>query len=92
MEPHDLGHYSPEFEPLLPGRRFAPCTHDHEPGCAVKEALGDEVVALSRYQSYLSMLEGLRDEAADVGAVALILESTSPPLLIVILSLARKIP
>ncbi len=67
LEPHDLGHYFPEFEPLIPGCRFSACTHDHEPGCAVKEALADEVVALSRYQSYLSMLEGLRDEAADVG-------------------------
>ncbi len=67
LEPHDLGHYFPEFEPLLPDCRFAPCTHDHEPGCAVKEAVNEEIVALSRYQSYLSMLTGLRDEAADVG-------------------------
>ncbi len=67
LEPHDLGHYFPEFEPLLPECRFAPCTHDHEPGCAVKEAVNEEILALSRYQSYLSMLEGLRNEAADVG-------------------------
>lgn len=67
LEPHDLGHYFPEFEALLPDCRFAPCTHDHEPGCAVKEAVNEELVALSRYQSYLSMLEGLRDEATDVG-------------------------
>jgi ribosome biogenesis GTPase len=67
LEPHDLGHYFPEFEPLLPDCRFAPCTHDHEPGCAVKGALDTGEVALSRYQSYLSILEGLRDESADVG-------------------------
>lgn len=67
LEPHDLGHYFPEFEALLPHCRFAPCTHDHEPGCAVKAALDTGGVALSRYQSYLSILEGLRDESADVG-------------------------
>ena len=36
--------------------RFNNCTHTHEPGCAVLEALESHYIAQSRYQSYLSML------------------------------------
>ena len=32
-------------------------THTHEPGCAVLQALDDHLIAPSRYQSYLSMLD-----------------------------------
>ncbi len=67
LEPHDLGHYFVEFVPLLPDCRFPTCTHSHEPGCAVKAAVEDERVSDSRYQSYLSILEGLRLGDADVG-------------------------
>ena len=37
--------------------RFVPCTHTHEPGCAVKEALERGEVSPERYNSYLGMLE-----------------------------------
>ena len=37
--------------------RFGNCTHLHEPGCAVLRALEEGRLALSRYTSYLSMLE-----------------------------------
>ena len=37
--------------------RFKPCTHTHEPGCAVKQALEDGLVSPERYGSYLGMLE-----------------------------------
>ena len=33
------------------------CTHTHEPGCAVKEALSRGEVSLSRYESYLKLLD-----------------------------------
>ena len=37
--------------------RFSNCTHTREPGCAVLEAVEQGRIALSRYASYLSMLE-----------------------------------
>ena len=37
--------------------RFSDCTHTHEPGCAVLKAVEEHLIAPSRYQSYLSMLD-----------------------------------
>ena len=36
--------------------RFGNCTHTHEPGCAVLKAVEEHYIALSRYNSYISML------------------------------------
>jgi ribosome biogenesis GTPase / thiamine phosphate phosphatase len=41
--------------------RFANCTHQQEPGCAVKAAVGSGAIALSRYESYQSILLGALD-------------------------------
>jgi ribosome biogenesis GTPase len=43
--------------------RFNPCTHSHEPGCAVKEAVDKERVPRSRYQSYIDILSDVRERA-----------------------------
>ncbi|MEE1168786.1 MAG: ribosome small subunit-dependent GTPase A, partial [Alistipes sp.] len=37
--------------------RFYNCTHTHEPGCAVQEAVKEGRVAWSRYESYLKILD-----------------------------------
>lgn len=37
--------------------KFYNCTHTHEPGCAVKDAVSNEQIALSRYESYLKILD-----------------------------------
>ena len=37
--------------------RFTPCTHTHEPGCAVKAAVEAGTISPERYASYLGMLE-----------------------------------
>jgi ribosome biogenesis GTPase / thiamine phosphate phosphatase len=58
VEPTELSHYFPEMRDRLGECRFYNCTHVHEPGCAVLEALASEEIAESRYASYLSMLEG----------------------------------
>lgn len=58
MEKDELSHYFPEMLATLPNCRFAPCTHTHEPGCAVKEGVEEGQITIERYQSYLSMLEG----------------------------------
>lgn len=60
--PEELAGYFPEMRALLPKCRFYNCTHVHEPGCAVIEALEKGELALTRYQNYLGMLE---DEGID---------------------------
>ncbi|MCI7763227.1 MAG: ribosome small subunit-dependent GTPase A, partial [Bacteroidales bacterium] len=41
--------------------RFNNCTHTHEPGCAVLKAVEDHYISLSRYNSYISMLNDKDD-------------------------------
>ena len=57
MEAEEISHYFVEFFDLSKDCRYGNCTHTHEPGCAVLEALERGEIAPSRYQSYLSMLE-----------------------------------
>ena len=56
MEPEELTSYFREIFRFSKDCRFSNCTHTHEPGCAVLQALEDHYIAQSRYQSYLSML------------------------------------
>jgi ribosome biogenesis GTPase len=58
IEKAELGHYFPEMRKLLNQCRFDNCIHYNEPGCAVKESVGEGAIAESRYMSYLSMFEG----------------------------------
>ncbi|MBO5794837.1 MAG: ribosome small subunit-dependent GTPase A [Bacteroidaceae bacterium] len=57
MEREEVGHYFREIFQTSKDCRFGNCTHTHEPGCAVLEALQEHRIAQSRYNSYLSMLE-----------------------------------
>ena len=57
MEREELTSYFREIYHYSQGCRFSNCTHTHEPGCAVLKALDDHLIAASRYQSYLSMLD-----------------------------------
>ena len=61
MEPEELTSYFPEIFRFSKDCRFSNCTHTHEPGCAVLQALEDHYIAQSRYQSYLSMLSDKDD-------------------------------
>lgn len=56
MEPEEITSYFKEIFHFSQHCRFNNCTHTHEPGCAVLEALENHYIAQSRYQSYLSML------------------------------------
>lgn len=56
LEPEEVTHYFPEIFRISRDCRFDNCTHTHEPGCAVLQALEEGRVALSRYTSYLSIL------------------------------------
>jgi ribosome biogenesis GTPase len=58
MEREELSHYFPEMLRVLNNCKFAPCTHTHEPDCAVKRGVEQGEITEERYVSYLSMLEG----------------------------------
>ena len=58
MKKDEIGHYFPEMRDLMNQCRFHNCLHLNEPGCAVKAAVANELIADSRYASYLSMMEG----------------------------------
>lgn len=53
----ELSHYFPEMRELIGRCKFHNCTHTHEPGCAIVEALNNGRVPASRYHSYLSMFD-----------------------------------
>ena len=53
----ELSNYFPEMLRVEDNCRFVPCTHTHEPGCAVKEAVEKGEISPLRYASYLAMLE-----------------------------------
>ena len=57
IEGRELCRYFPEMMRLAPDCRFYNCTHTHEPGCAVREAVEQGMVAWSRYESYLKILD-----------------------------------
>lgn len=52
IEPEELDGYFPELRDLVSECQFNDCTHLHEPGCAVKEALEEGRVHPERYRSY----------------------------------------
>ena len=56
MEAEEVSHYFREFFETSADCRFSNCTHTQEPGCAVLEAIERGEIALSRYESYISML------------------------------------
>ncbi|WP_284652869.1 ribosome small subunit-dependent GTPase A [Flavobacterium terrisoli] len=58
MEPQEISDYFPEFFKLKDQCKFNNCLHKEEPHCAVKQALEDNKIAWSRYNSYLKILEG----------------------------------
>jgi len=57
MEPEEVSHYFREIFRTSENCRFGNCTHTHEPGCAVLEAVANGTIAETRFASYLSMLE-----------------------------------
>lgn len=57
MKKEEISHFFPEIFAKASECRFYNCTHTHEPGCAVIEAVGQDEISESRYASYLSMLE-----------------------------------
>ena len=57
LKKEEIALYFPEMLEAAQNCRFAPCTHTHEPGCAVKEAVEEGAISYDRYSSYLGMLD-----------------------------------
>ena len=57
LKKEEIALYFPEMLRVSEDCRFAPCTHTHEPGCAVKEAVEAGEISYDRYSSYLGMIE-----------------------------------
>jgi len=57
MEEEEIGHYFKEIFEFSTNCKYNNCTHRHEPGCAVREAVEKHFISESRYTSYLSMME-----------------------------------
>ena len=62
MEPEEIGHYFPEIFKVSADCRFGNCTHTHEPGCAVLDAVENHYISESRYASYMSIINDDPDD------------------------------
>ncbi len=56
-----LAHYFPEFRPYIEKCYYNTCTHSHEPGCAVKEAVAAGAICQARYEAYLNILQTINE-------------------------------
>lgn len=61
FEEEEVGHFFPEIFKISQDCRYSDCRHTGEPGCAVVPAVERHEISESRYASYLSILEELRD-------------------------------
>lgn len=58
----EVSHFFPEMEKLLHDCKFNNCLHLNEPGCAVKDGVEKNEIALSRYENYLSIIHELKTD------------------------------
>ena len=56
LEKEHMAHYFPEMRNLIGACRFHNCLHLNEPNCAVKDAVENDEISFSRYQSYLDLM------------------------------------
>lgn len=57
MKDEEVGHYFKDIFEMSAQCKYGNCTHRHEPGCAVREAVEKHYISESRYTSYLNILE-----------------------------------
>lgn len=58
----DLGHYFIDFDQFRSNCKFSTCIHDHEPECAVIDAVKKGEISEIRYDSYLRMLNTVEED------------------------------
>ena len=61
VDERNLAHHFPEFHRHAARCRFNPCSHSHEPDCAVKHAVDTHDILAERYESYLSLLTEINE-------------------------------
>ena len=61
IEKPELSGYFPEMRERLKDCQFNNCLHVNEPGCAIKEAVQEGVIAESRYVNYFNILESIQE-------------------------------
>lgn len=62
IEKDELKDYFTEFKEYENDCRFIGCSHLNEPGCAVKEALKDQIISRIRYNNYVTLYEELKNQ------------------------------
>jgi ribosome biogenesis GTPase len=61
MDKEEIGGYFPEIAQRTVDCKFHNCLHLEEPKCAVKEAVEKDEIHLSRYESYVQIVNGDED-------------------------------
>ena len=62
MEKEELEQFYPEFDEYRGNCRFHGCSHTHEPGCSVKEAIAEGKISKERYENYQLIYEELKNK------------------------------
>ncbi len=62
LEKEELEEFYAEFDGLRDKCRFNGCSHTHEPGCAVKEALEEGKISRVRYENYEQIYRELKEK------------------------------
>ena len=62
IKKEDLSHYFPDFEEYFSNCKFNTCTHYHEPGCGVIDAVEEGEIVFERYDSYLRILDTIEED------------------------------
>jgi ribosome biogenesis GTPase len=60
--PRELASCFPEMRPYIGECRYGDCRHVREPGCAIRGAVEQGVIAPDRYESYRVLLEEVESE------------------------------
>lgn len=61
IAPVELARHFRDFRPHLGQCRFSTCTHSHEPGCGIKDAVEGGDISADRYESYIRILESISE-------------------------------
>lgn len=63
VDPKVLSHFFPEFYEYWGECKFKGCTHTHEPGCVIKQAISHGLIDEDRFKGYQSIIEELEDSS-----------------------------